>query len=218
MLSHYDNYPPSTRANIHIPKERFYQESKANQRIKRLFIDEVEKISLKVVIAPRTINISESAYDEMHIIEIRSKQSTISSKVLETIDSVIPRPILFVILRPNGDAKYAIAYKVLKSLASRNSKIVHYYETNWGVCPLQMVGNSVKTIFVNFIRQIEPSFDPSRPIDEAVQRSKQAEKIHKQIGELNRRIVHEPSISKRQALARERHGLEQHLADEQSKT
>jgi len=212
MITDYTNaFPQSTLTKISIPKEKFYQTSGANQKIKRLFIDEVEKITLKAVLAPRTMNIANDTYDEMHIIEVHLKGDGISFKILETIDSVIPRPILFAIVRPNGDAMYAISYKEPKAMDASKSKIVHYYTTSWGVEPLAIKGGSVKTIYINFIRQIDPTFDTSKSIVEAVQDTKQREKIQKQIDAINRQITREPSIARKQELARRRFDLEQEL-------
>ena len=42
--------PDSAKANINIPKEKFYQAGDINSKIKRLFVDEIEKITLQVVI------------------------------------------------------------------------------------------------------------------------------------------------------------------------
>lgn len=201
--------PSKAVANAFMPKERLYQAGDVNHTIRQLFIEEVEKITLHAVIAPKTMNITNEVYDELYIFDIKLKDQDISLKVLESIDKNIPRPILFAITRPDDQRKYAISYKQLKANDTGKSKIVHYYNTAWDVNPLRVMGNSVKSIYVNFIRQIEPTFDPSKPIIEAVHDIKHRQQVQKQIEAINKKISNEPSVAKRQELARQRHQLEQ---------
>lgn len=109
---------------------------------------------------------------------------------------------------PNGERKYKISYKEPRAKDLHKSKIVQYYETPWGAPDLTMTGNSVKSIYVNFIQQIHPTFDPAKPIAEAVQDTKEQEKLRKQIDAISRKIASEPSVAKKQELARERYALE----------
>lgn len=205
--------PVTAKTNIVIPKEKFYQVAGANATIKRLFVDEVGKVTLKAVVAPRTMNITADTYDELNLIEIQLKDQQISQKVLETIDGIIPRPIIFHIASRNGGSKYAVAYKEPKAQDASKSKVVCYYQTTWNSEPLRIAGNSVKSIYVNFIQQIDPSFDPSVPIAEAVSQTRDSIKLKAKIEQLNNQIASELSIAKRQELARERHALEIRLED-----
>lgn len=204
--------PISAQANIIIPKEKFYKVGDVSSKIKGLFIDEIEKITLRAVIAPRTMNITNKIYDELDIIEIRLKGSDINQKVLEAIDSIIPRPVLFMIVHINGMTKYYISYKESHSKDVNKSKVIQYYKTQWNATPLKITGNSVKSIYINFIKQIEPSFDSSKPIAEAVCDTKDIAKIKSDIDKINNQIKNEPSIAKKQELARQRHLLEMGLS------
>lgn len=205
------NLPDSALADRFIPKEKFYQIGRVSHSLRQLFIDEVERITLHAVIAPRTMNISEGDYEEMHVIEIKLKGSDISPKVLQLIDSVIPRPVLFTIVRASGQTKYAISYKEHAIKDPSKSKVVHHYSTRWGAEALDLEGNSVKSIYINLIQQIEPSFNPAKPLAEAVQDTKQRQQRLRQIDIISRKITREPSVAKKQELARERHRLEQDL-------
>lgn len=203
------DFPKAVLTQVVIPKEKFYQIGDVTGKIKRLFIDEIDKITLRAVIAPRTMNITGDTYDELDIIEVKLKKREVSQKALEAIDSVIPRPVLFTIVRTNGDTKYAISYKESKSKDVNKSKVVQYYETQWNGTPLKISGNSVKSIYINFIRQIEPHFNPSKPIAEAVQETQEMARIKVNIDKLNNQMKNEPSVSKKQELARQRFELEQ---------
>lgn len=201
--------PKSALTRIIIPKEKFYEVGDVSGKIKRIFIDEVEKVTLFAVIAPRTLNITGKTYEELDILEVRLKLGEVSLKVLETIDSIIPRPVLFCIVRPSGDIKYAISYKEPKTKEANKSKIIQYYETSWKPSTITIKGASVESIYINFIKQIDPNFDPSMPISDAVQKTKETAKIKNDIDKINSQIRNEPSIAKKQELARERFALEQ---------
>lgn len=205
------NLPDSALTSVSIPKEKFYKVGGVDYSLRQLFVGEIEKVTLRAVIAPRTMNVSGGTYDELDVIEVLLKDRELSKKVLETIDSVIPRPILFAIVRPNGETKYAVSYKEPHTKDIHKSKIIQYYETSWGASALTLTGNSVKSVYIGFLQQIDPTFDQTKPIAEAVQDTKQREKLQKQINLLNQRITSEPSVAKKQELARQRHQLEQEL-------
>ena len=205
------NLPDSALTSVSIPKEKFYKVGAVDYSLRQLFVGEIEKVTLRAVIAPRTMNISGGTYDELDVIEVLLKDRELTKKVLETIDSVIPRPILFSIVRPNGETKYAVSYKEPHTKDIHKSKIIQYYETSWGASALTLTGNSVKSVYIGFLQQIDPTFDQTKPIAKAVQDTKQREKLQKQINLLNQRITSEPSVAKKQELARQRHQLEQEL-------
>lgn len=205
------NIPDSALTNMNIPKEKFYKVGAVDYGLRQLFVDEIEKVTLRAVIAPRTMNISGGTYDELDVIEISLKGREISRKVLETIDGIIPRPILFSIVRPNGETKYAISYKEPSYKDAQKSKIIQHYETSWSTLALTLSGKSVKGIYLSILRQINPTFDSTKPIAEAVQDTKQREKVQTQIENINKKIAAEPSVAKKQELARERHVLEQQM-------
>jgi hypothetical protein len=202
------NLPDSALTSVSIPKEKFYKVGGVDYSLRQLFVGEIEKVTLRAVIAPRTMNVSGGTYDELDVIEVLLKDRELTKKVLETIDSVIPRPILFAIVRPNGETKYAISYKEPSYKDAQKSKVIQYYETSWGVPALTLVGKSVKGIYVGFLQQIDPTFDPTKPIAEAVRDTRQREKIEKQIEAINKKIAAEPSAAKKQEMARQRYKLE----------
>lgn len=205
--------PGKAKTNIVIPKEQFYRVGSVSSTQRQLFIDEVEKITLIAVVASRTMNIASGTYDELDVIQLKLKGREVNKNVLQVIDSVIPRPVLFCIVRPNGEIKYAISYKEPKQKDSSLSKVVHYYETSWNSMPITIKGNSIKAIYVDFIKQIDPSFDKTKPIAEAVHDTKDTARIVAQIDKINSQIKAELSLAKKQELARERYLLEQKLTN-----
>ena len=207
--------PEAARAHTVMPKEAFYRSGGFDTQLKQLMADEVASIVLVGVIAPRTMNIEASdGYDEIDMIVIQLKDRDIIPKLLTAIDASLPRPVLWVVSRANGELRYAMSYKELKADGSNKSKVLHMYASPWTAAPPQIKGASTGVIYKEFIKQIDPSFTGSQVTEASVMDTKVREKLQKQIDALNKQIASEPSISKRQELARLRHALE----SEKSKT
>ena len=92
------NLPESALTHVTIPKEKFYKVGEVDHSLRQLFVTDIEKVIMRAIIAPRTMNISGGVYEELDVIEIHLKDRELSKRVLETIDSIIPRPILFAII------------------------------------------------------------------------------------------------------------------------
>ena len=205
--------PSSTIVNRFVPKEKFYSKTTVNTKLRELFTDEVEKIVWVNKISPTTLNITAGDYAELQIFEIFLKKSELSTQVLKHIDTFIPYPILFVLKTPNA-TKLVISFK--SPTPSKNSlmKVTTYFDTDWQKDPtIKLRGRSVDEIYKNYLHQIAPQLDlKTKPdVKSAIENSQAREKIIKQIDALNRAILHEPSISKQQELARQRYSLEQQL-------
>jgi len=203
--------PKSTVVNRFIPKEKFYNKTKLNSKIKQLFTDEIEKITWLNKIAPETLNIRAGDYGELQIFEIKLKISNISLAVLKHIDTYIPYPILFIINKSNA-SKAIISYKENVSKNQDNMKVESYFETGWEKqLNLELKGRSVDEIYKNYLFQIEPSLKNINRTDtkEAVASVKYKYSLQAQIDSINKKIKNELSDSKKQELARERFKLEQ---------
>jgi hypothetical protein len=205
--------PKSTVVNRFIPKDKFYNKTKLNTKIKQLFTDEIEKITWLNKIAPDTLNISAKKYNELQVFEIKLKSDEINPIVLKHIDASIPYPILYLI-KKNNMQKALIFYKDIT--VSNETKVIvgAYYETGWVKdIKLELKGRNVDEIYKNFFFQIAPTINTenSNSIKNAVESDIQRKKIQKQIDSLNRKIFNEPAFAKRQDMARQRYDLEEQL-------
>ena len=93
-------------------------------------------------------------------------------------------------------------------------KVDVYYETSWtDTLDLELKGIAVGEIYANFLYQIDPDLQLPGTSDakSAVEHNKKKQKALKQIDSISRKIRNEPSIAKRQALARQRHELEMEI-------
>lgn len=212
--------PTSTTVKRFVPKEMFYSKTTINNKLRQLFTDEIEKITWSNKISPETLNISGGEYGELQVFEISLKTADISNALLKHIDTFIPYPILFVLKKP-GAIKAAISFKESNMKNENLMKVDSYYDTGWKQSlQLELKGRSVDEIYKNYLYQIAPGLKAVGQTNTkaAVEISKEHQAITKKIEGLRRVMSNEPSIAKRQELARERHQLEQHLENLQGNT
>lgn len=212
--------PASTTVKRFVPKEKFYSKTTINNKLRQLFTDEIEKITWSNKISPETLNISEGEYKELQVFEISLKTGDISNSLLKHIDTFIPYPIIFILRKP-GAIKAAVSFKEPNMKNENLMKVDSYYDTGWKQSlQLELKGRSVDEIYKNYLYQIAPSLKAVGQTDTraAVEINKEHQTLTKQIEGLRRMMANEPSIAKRQELARERHQLEQRLENLQGKT
>lgn len=209
--------PANTVVNRFVPKEKFYSKTEVSPKVRQLFISEIEKITWSNKIAPSTLNISSGKLLELQVFEVLLKSHDISESVLRHIDKHIPYPILFIIKR-DSSVKAAISFKEQNQRVENNMKVDTYFSTNWCTdIDLQLKGNSVDSIYQNYLYQIAPQLknEKNPTAKQAVESHKVNLKVQKQIDQINKQMKTEPSIAKKQELARQRHQLEQDLNGDQ---
>jgi hypothetical protein len=205
--------PTSTIVNRYVPKEKFYSKTSVSAKLRQLFTDEIEKITWRGKIAPDTLNITADGYAELQVFEIALKGSEISTGILKHIDTFIPYPILFILKKP-GSTKAVISFKESTIKNENQMKVDTYFDTGWkDALSLKLKGRSVDEIYKNYLYQIAPQLRHASKTTAkaAVETNKVRDKLQKQIDAVNRQLANEPSIAKRQEIARQRHELQKQL-------
>lgn len=205
--------PSSTKVNRFVPKEKFYSKTSINTKIRQLFTNEIERITWANKLSPETLNISAGEYKELQIFEVTLKSDEISNSILKHIDTFIPYPILFILRKP-GAMKATISFKESNAKSENLMKVDTYYDTGWRrTLELELKGRSVDEIYKNYLYQIAPKLKDVKQTTTkaAIEVSKERASIERQIEATKRKMANEPSIVKRQELARQRHDLEQEL-------
>lgn len=209
-------FPEYAKVGRIVPKEKFY--GNIDSATRNLFQEEIARIVWEYKLAPETINLPAKKWPEMEVFRIVLKNESISEKVLKTIDSMIPYPILFIIEKDKL-RKAAICYKEQGQKNENVAKVDTYFYTEWNderLQDLKIDGLDIDAVFGNFVRQIAgekftenrgTSGETARSIKEEVETLKERERIMRQIAVLDRKIKAEPSLGKKQELAEERHGL-----------
>ncbi len=184
-----------------------------NSKLRKQFTDEIEKIIWTNKISPETLNIAASEYQELQVFDIYLKGADISLSVLKHIDSCIPYPILFIAYK-SDEQKAVIAHKEASLKVADTMKVDIYFDTGWQQkLNLELKGRSVDEIYKNYIFQIEPELLATEQTDtkSAIEVIKVKKSLKSQIEALNKKMRAEPSIGKKQELARQRFALEEKL-------
>lgn len=93
-------FPDAAKFGRIIPKDKLYEQVGANVELKQLFVDQVAQITWAYKLANNTINLAKTAQvQELEVIQLKLKGQSIDDKVLSAIDSAIPHPTLFILLR-----------------------------------------------------------------------------------------------------------------------
>lgn len=114
-----------------MPKTKIYSYASPTNRVKELFVRQVEIITWAYKLSPQTINLPAEGYvQEIQVMTIDLKSESLDHDVLATIDKSIPSPIFFV-LKFKNKLRYAIAYK-RPSEADKTKRVISgYFETAW---------------------------------------------------------------------------------------
>ena len=89
-------FPKSAAFGKVLPKNKIYEHSGANTRLKELFVEQVEQIVWQYKLAPETINLpARPGVPEIQIFSIQLKTAELHGDVLRCIDGAIPYPIVF---------------------------------------------------------------------------------------------------------------------------
>ncbi|MEO1785179.1 DUF4391 domain-containing protein [Thermodesulfobium sp. 4217-1] len=130
-MNGYFSYPAYTYKGKNIPKTKFYENAKIDNRLKEKFVKEIDKIIWQHNLSKDTVNVdSAQEVTEIQIFDIHLKGENISQDVLMAIDKAIAYPVIFQIVK-GSKMKIKAAYKKLSKNISQKSLSSQYLETDW---------------------------------------------------------------------------------------
>jgi hypothetical protein len=128
-------YPKQAAFGRVLPKNKIYEHSGANTRLKDLFVEQVEQIVWQYKLAPETINLpARPGVPEIQIFSIQLKSSELHEDVLRCIDSAVQFPILFELNQVQGDqakTQVAAAYKRPSEADASRWVLSGYFASDW---------------------------------------------------------------------------------------
>ena len=90
------SYPKQATFGRNLPKNKIYEHSSANTRMKDLFVKQVEQIVWQYKLAPETINLpAKYGVPEIQVFAIQLKTPELHLDVLRCIDGAVQFPIIF---------------------------------------------------------------------------------------------------------------------------
>lgn len=124
-------YPKQAVFGHTLPKNKIYEHSGANTRLKDLFVEQVEQIVWQYKLAPETINLpARPGVPELQVFSIQLKTSELNLDVLRCIDGAVQFPIIFE-LSFNGRTKVIAAYKRPNESDASRWVMSDYFTTAW---------------------------------------------------------------------------------------
>ncbi len=128
-------YPKQAAFGRVLPKNKIYEHSGANTRLKELFVEQVEQIVWQYKLAPETINLpARPGVPEIQIFSIQLRSTELHDDVLRCIDGAVQFPILFELNQGQGDqakTQVVAAYKRPSEADASRWVLSSYFATDW---------------------------------------------------------------------------------------
>ena len=215
-------FPPQAKVDRLIPKNKFYEQGKANTKIEQLFVNQVENIRWAYKLASSTIHLQDQEdLKEIQIFRVKSRVEDLDVSILSFIDKLILTPIIFEVVYQDK-VKVVATYKRLNQADKTKTVIGQYYASEWledhdrVELPIYL---KLADLYEHFIAQILPitSSEDSGNDDELVsielklQRAQQLESLQKQLDKLKSKLRTEKQFNRKVELNKHIHALESDL-------
>jgi hypothetical protein len=193
--------PNSTAFGRRIPKTKFYENISVSSQLKRVFVEQIERIEWQSKIAPSTTNIAAGEHvEEIEVFVIKLNQRSLDTKVLSQIDREIPYHILF-LLEYKDEQQAWIGYKEASQTKAGTFKPGVYYNTEWlpmDSRPLKLDGLNMDTLYESLIRQIAGNrLAPDvYDIKDAIDRDEQRRRLQREIDALTNKLHNEKQFNR----------------------
>ena len=128
-------YPKQAEFGRVLPKNKIYEHSGANTRLKDLFVEQVEQIVWRYKLAPETINLAAKPdVPEIQVFAIQLKTAELHREVLRCIDGAVQFPIIFELTQGQGaeaSIQVVAAYKRPSEAYAASWVCSDYFESGW---------------------------------------------------------------------------------------
>lgn len=128
-------YPKQAEFGRVLPKNKIYEHSGANTRLKDLFVEQVEQIVWRYKLAPETINLAtKPGVPEIQVFAIQLKTPELQRDVLRCIDGAVQFPIIFELTQgqaAEARTQVVAAYKRPSEADAANWVHSDYFESVW---------------------------------------------------------------------------------------
>ena len=184
------NLPNTVKVNRVIPKNAF--DSYTNTKQKKLFTDQILRITWLDKLSPDTINLEAKEIKEIQIFKIELKLKVEVQPLLEIIDKAIPYNIIFIVIE--SDSIYlSTSTKHSHPIKADNSVIDWTFKTSWfleneNTYSLQLK-KSIDFVYHDFCIQIVGNKSMAKKsLQELINYNKQVDNLEKEIAQLKKNI------------------------------
>lgn len=211
-------FPKSTAFGRRVPKEMFYRNLDVKSELKRLFVEQIKRITWANKLSPETMNLAPGkTVQEIEVFHILLTDNELDDRVLTLMDQGIPYHLLFVLERADGRERLSIAYKEQTAKKNAAFQLKECYHTPWMTHEdllLNFTALNMDALYEGFVRQIAGDTlqaQNNESLQESVERQQEREKIQKQIKKLQAQMRREKRLAKQMALRREIARLEEKM-------
>ena len=216
-------FPQQAKVDRLIPKNKFYEQGKANTKIEQLFVDQVENIRWAYKLASSTIHLQDQEdLKEIQIFRVKSRVEDLDVSILSFIDKLILTPIIFEVVYQDK-VKVVATYKRLNQADKTKAVIGQYYASEWLEdhdrieLPIYL---KLADLYEHFIAQILPialskdqeNDNESVSIELQLQKVQQLESLQKQLNQLQSKLRNERQFNRKVELNKKVSELESQLA------
>ena len=201
-------FPQQAKVDRLIPKNKFYEQGKANTKIEQLFVDQVENIRWAYKLASSTIHLQDQEdLKEIQIFRVKSRVEDLDVSILSFIDKLILTPIIFEVVYQDK-VKVVATYKRLNQADKTKAVIGQYYASEWLEdhdrieLPLYL---KLADLYEHFIAQMLPialskdqeNDDGFISIEMKLQKTQQLESLQKQLDKLKSKLRTEKQFNRK---------------------
>ncbi len=212
-------FPQQAKVDRLIPKNKFYEQGKANTKIEQLFVDQVENIRWAYKLASSTIHLQDQEdLKEIQIFRVKSRVEDLDVSILSFIDKLILTPIIFEVVYQDK-VKVVATYKRLNQADKTKAVIGQYYASDWledadhVELPFYL---KLADLYEHFIAQLLPiasskeqeNDDESVSIELKLQKAQQLESLLKQFDHLKSKLRKEKQFNRRVELNKQLQDLQ----------
>ena len=199
-------YPKQAEFGRVLPKNKIYEHSGANTRLKDLFVEQVEQIVWRYKLAPETINLgARPGVPEIQVFAIQLKTSELHRDVLRCIDGAIQFPIIFELTQGLGaEARTQVvaAYKRPSETDPASWVCSDYFESGW--TPAAAVRASLPLaldlggLYEQLLRRLVPvAARPNESLGVQVVRAEQVRAKEREVAQAQVRLVKEKQFNRK---------------------
>jgi len=195
-------YPKQAAFGRVLPKNKIYEHSGANTRLKDLFVKQVEQIVWQYKLAPETLHLpARPGVPEIQIFSIQLKTPDLHGDVLRCIDGAIPFPIVFE-LSFDGRTQVTAAYKRPNEADASRWVLSDYFASGWLPTDSERTPMPVALhlggLYEQLLHRLMPW--PARPqetLAELVARVEQAQAKQRELDKTQARLAKEKQFNRK---------------------
>ncbi|HDS1651098.1 TPA: DUF4391 domain-containing protein [Stenotrophomonas maltophilia] len=195
-------YPKQAAFGRVLPKNKIYEYSGANTRLKDLFVKQVEQIIWQYKLAPETLHLpARHDVPEIQIFSIQLKTQELHADVLRCLDGAIPFPIVFE-LTFDGKTQVVAAYKRPSEADTSRWVPSDYFASDWLPTDSERTAMPVALhlggLYEQVLRRLIPlSARPQETLAELVARVEQAQAKQRELDKTTARLGKEKQFNRK---------------------